>query len=149
MPSFQISITPSRRVAARFVTGVRRKLLKALEEENRRRGLKQTDIARAIGVHRSVINRELRGKKDLTLGRLGELAWAMGRIPLFELPEQTNQAGSNLPRNPNVVEPPPPLPSPVQTLPYANATSSAFSTNFDAIAQKTTAAPAPIGQQRP
>ena len=93
MPSFQISITPSRRVAARFVTGVRRKILKALEQE----GLKQTDIARAIGVHRSVINRELRGKKDITLGRTAELAWAMGREPFFDLPTMKAQAGSNLP----------------------------------------------------
>lgn len=97
MPSFRISITPSRRVAARFVTGVRRKILKALEEEGQKTGLKQTDIARAIGVHRSVINRELRGKKDLTLGRVAELAFAMGREPSFDLPAVTMHAGSNLP----------------------------------------------------
>src|SRR5215831_10671446 len=93
MPSFQISIVPSRRLAARFVTTVRRKLLQALEEECAKRGLKQTGLARAIGVHRSVINRELRGKKDLTLGRVAELAWAMGRTPVFELPEITNKSG--------------------------------------------------------
>lgn len=100
MPSFQISISPSRRVAARFVTGARRKVLKALEEEKRKRGLKQTDIARAIRVHRSVINRELRGKKDLTLGRLAELAWAMDREPFFDLLERAPQKGSNLPPPP-------------------------------------------------
>jgi hypothetical protein len=97
MPSFQISITPSRRAAARFVTAVRRKILKALEEENQKRGLKQTDLARAIKVHRSVINRELRGKKDMTLGRVAELAWAMGRNPLFAIPEVAIHSGSNLP----------------------------------------------------
>jgi Helix-turn-helix len=97
MPSFRISITPSRRVAARFITGVRRKVLHALEEESKKRGLKQTDIARKIGVHRSVINRELRGKKDLTLGRLAELAWAMGRTPFFALLEPAISTGSNLP----------------------------------------------------
>jgi hypothetical protein len=77
---------------------VRRAILKALEEEGRKSGLKQTDIACAIGVHRSVINRELRGKKDLTLGRVAELAWAMGRIPFFDLPERKLPAGSNLPQ---------------------------------------------------
>jgi transcriptional regulator with XRE-family HTH domain len=97
MPSFRISITPSRRVAARFITGVRRKILQALEEENKKRGLKQTDLARAINVHRSVINRELRGKKDITLGRAAELAWALGRVPVFELPELVYRDGSNLP----------------------------------------------------
>jgi transcriptional regulator with XRE-family HTH domain len=97
MPSFQISIKPSRRAAARFVTRVRREILKALEEQNKKTGLKQTDLARAIGVHRSVINRELRGKKDITLGRVAELAWAMDRVPILEFPESTLQKGSNLP----------------------------------------------------
>lgn len=104
MPSFQISITPSRRIAARFVTGVRRKILKALEEESKKTGLKQTDIARAIGVHRSVINRELRGKKDMPLSRVAELAWAMGRAPFFDLPAVANQVGSNLPPPVTVVQ---------------------------------------------
>jgi hypothetical protein len=97
MPSFQISITPSKRVAARFVTSVRRAILEALEQENKKRGLKQTDLARAINVHRSVINRELRGMKDMTIGRVGELSWALGRRPHFSLPEMTVSAGSNLP----------------------------------------------------
>ncbi len=97
MPSFQISITPSRRVAARFVSGVRRALLKALEEENKKSGLKQADLARAIKVHRSIINRELRGQKDMTLGRVAELCWALGRVPTFSLPEAKNGNGSNLP----------------------------------------------------
>jgi transcriptional regulator with XRE-family HTH domain len=105
MPSFQISITPSRRTAARFITDVRRKILKALEEENKKRGLKQTDLARAINVHRSVINRELRGKKDMTIGRVAELGWALGRMPTFDLPERAIQDGSNLPAPAVVIGP--------------------------------------------
>jgi len=64
-------------------------------EEEKKRGLKQTDIARAIGVHRSVINRELKGRKDITLGRVAELAWAMGRVPIFDLPIEQANVGSN------------------------------------------------------
>lgn len=97
MPSFQISITPSRREAARFVTAVRRTILKALEQEMKKRGLKQADIARSLNVHRSVINRELRGAKDLTLGRVAELGWALDRKPFFDLLPKTKGAGSNLP----------------------------------------------------
>lgn len=85
MSSFQLSVTPSRRAAARHVTNVRRALLKALAEEEIKRGLTQSEIARVIGVHRSVINRELRGQKDITLGRVGELAFALGRDPEFAL----------------------------------------------------------------
>lgn len=97
MLSFQISITPHRRAATRFIGKVRRSLLKALAEENAARGLTQSDIARVVDVHRSVINRELRGYKDITLGRVAELAFAMGRTPEFALPKAATKAGSNIP----------------------------------------------------
>jgi len=64
---------------------VRRELLKALAQEGEARGLTQSDVAREIGVHRSVISRELRGYKDLTLGRVAELAQAMGKEIHFEV----------------------------------------------------------------
>jgi transcriptional regulator with XRE-family HTH domain len=96
MPSFRISITASKRAAARFVSGVRRKILLALEDEGKKRGLKQTDIARTIGVHRSVINRELRGRKDITLGRVAEIASAMGRVAILDFPEIGVQSMANL-----------------------------------------------------
>jgi hypothetical protein len=93
MPSFRISVSPSRRAAARFVTQVRRAFQRAYAEENKKSGLTQSAIARAIGVHRSVINRELMGRKDIMVGRIGELAWAMGRLPFFELPQTPAQIG--------------------------------------------------------
>ena len=103
MQSFQITLSPSKRAAGRFVYGVRRALQKALAEEQAKRGLTQTALARAIGVHRSVINRELRGKKDITLGRVAELAWALGRKPAFSLPEVVQLAGANTPPQPAIV----------------------------------------------
>src|ERR1700730_15943627 len=87
MPSFQITITPSKRAAGRFVSNVRRAIQKALAEEEKERGTTQSEMARAIGVNRSVISREIRGHKDLTLGRVAELAWALGRKATFDLPE--------------------------------------------------------------
>ena len=96
MPSFQITLSPSKRAAARFVNNVRRKLLLALSEETEKRGLTQTDIAREIGVHRSVINRELRGQKDITLGRVAELASAMGRRAVIEFEERPQAQGQNI-----------------------------------------------------
>lgn len=80
--SFRISLTPHRRVAARFVEDVRRRLQKAYADAP---GIKQTDIANALGVHRSVINRQLRGYKDMTLGRVAELSWCLGYEPAFSL----------------------------------------------------------------
>lgn len=96
MPSFQSSLTPTRREAARFVTRVRRSLQKALAEEAERRGLTQSDIAREIGVHRSVVNREIKGYKDITLGRVAELAYALGRKPMFDLPPLAERDGGNI-----------------------------------------------------
>lgn len=96
MPSFQISISPSRRVATRYISRVRRAIQKAYAEEHHSSGLTQSEIARRIGVHRSVINRELRGQKDLTLGRVAELAYALGREPFFELRTPEEHAGENV-----------------------------------------------------
>lgn len=96
MPSFQITISPSRRAAGRFIGNVRRAIQKALVEEKRKTGLTQSEIARRIGVHRSVINREIRGRADLTLGRVAELAYALGREPFFDLREPDVPVGTNV-----------------------------------------------------
>lgn len=102
MPSLQISISPDKRAAARFLGNVRRAIQKAYVEEQIKRGVSQSDIARALGVHRSVINRELKGFKDITLGRVAQLAWALGRKPTFHLDEPFAVAGRNTPPMPVV-----------------------------------------------
>ena len=102
MTSFQISLSPSRRAAGRFVAGVRRAIQKAYAQEHELSGLTQSDIARAIGVHRSVISRQIRGYEDITLSRVAELAFAMGRKPVLELSEPTTREGSNLPEQPSI-----------------------------------------------
>ncbi len=96
MPSFQISISPSRRVATRYISHVRRAIQKAYAEEHQSSGLTQSDIARSIGVHRSVINRELRGQKDIRHGRVAEFAYALGREPFFELRTPEEYTGANV-----------------------------------------------------
>jgi plasmid maintenance system antidote protein VapI len=96
MTSFQIAISPSRRAAARFIARVRRALQTAVVEEGERNGVNQSQIARSIGVHRSVISRELNGRQDITLGRIAELAWALGREIEFELVEPKVAAGANI-----------------------------------------------------
>lgn len=96
MTSFQIAISPSRRAAARFIARVRRALQTAVVEAGERSGVNQSEIARSIGVHRSVISRELNGRQDITLGRIAELAWAMGREIEFELVEPKVAEGANI-----------------------------------------------------
>lgn len=85
MASFQITLTPKRRAATRFIVGVRRSLQRAFADQRTEDGLTQSDLARRLDVHRSVITKELRGQKDISLGRVAELSWALGREPHFEL----------------------------------------------------------------
>jgi hypothetical protein len=91
----QGSPSPPRLPIPRFVGSVRRALQKAFVEEQKKRGLNQSFIARLLNVHRSVINRELKGLKDMTLGRVAELAWAMGRRPRFVLDDVVQDSSSN------------------------------------------------------
>jgi hypothetical protein len=109
MPSLQITITPNRRAAARFVGNVRRALQKAFVEEQKKHGLTQSIIARLLNVHRSVINRELKGLKDMTLGRVAELAWAMGRRPVFLLEGIETNVSANFPVTTAIQRVPPPV----------------------------------------
>lgn len=97
MTSFQIAIKPSRRAAGRFVSRVRTALQRALVEEGERRGVNQSKIAEEIGVHRSVISRELNGRQDITLGRVAELASALGREIEFALVSPKARDGQNVP----------------------------------------------------
>lgn len=89
MSSFQITISPSRRAAARFVKEVRRELQRALVNAKAEGGISQSDVSRAIDVHRSTISREINGRRDISLGRLGEIGAAIGMAPrfTFEKPE--------------------------------------------------------------
>lgn len=97
MTSFQIAISPSRRAAGRFISRVRRSLQLALVEEGQLSGVNQSKVADAIGIHRSVISRELNGRQDITLGRVAEIAWALGREVEFNLPRVDCRAGCNVP----------------------------------------------------
>jgi len=57
--------------------------------------LSQSDIARELGVHRSVITRQLRGYQDMGLARVAELSWALGYEPTFELLPRITANGSD------------------------------------------------------
>lgn len=100
MGSFQITVSPSRRAAARLITDVRRQLNAVLASRD---DLSQSEVGRRIGVHRSVINRELRGASDLTLGRLGELAWALGKKAVVSFEDPDPRVGNSPPTNPFIV----------------------------------------------
>jgi transcriptional regulator with XRE-family HTH domain len=72
-------------------------LQKALLEEADESGVTQSKIALHLGVHRSVISRELNGSADITLGRVAELAFTLGREIEFSLPKRQMTVGVNAP----------------------------------------------------
>jgi transcriptional regulator with XRE-family HTH domain len=92
--SFQITLTPSRRSASRFIGQVRRSLQKALAD---RPDLTQSDLATELGVNRSVISRQMRGAKDMSLGRVAEIATILGYEPDFVLHPIAAAPGQNVP----------------------------------------------------
>lgn len=91
--SFQLSVTPHRRAAARFIDAVHRSLLKAFSDSPE---ISQTDIANVLGVHRSVINRQMRGRKDMSLARVAEIAHLLGYEADFTLVKPEPREGSNV-----------------------------------------------------
>ncbi len=94
MTSFQLSVTPHRRAAARFIDKVHGSLRKAYADSPQ---VTQSAIANALGVHRSVINRQMRGRKDMSLGRVAELAFLLGFEADFEMSKPDIQSDGNTP----------------------------------------------------
>ncbi len=92
MPSFRLAIKPHRKAAARFVDQVHRALQRAFDE---RPDLTQAAVAEELDVNRSVVNRQIRGHADMSLGRVGELAYIFGYDIEFKLVKPEVTPGTN------------------------------------------------------
>lgn len=105
MSSYVFDIGEKARKVSRFIGEVRSELQNALSEEKAYRKLTQQDIATLIGVNRSVINRQLIGRENLTLRSVAELAWALGRDIEFRLHKPVDIPGMNhIPSSPPKTE---------------------------------------------
>ena len=91
MPLFTFDIGDRARNVSRFIAGVRSELQRAFAHERKTNRLTQQNIAAKLGVHRSVINRQLMGFENMTVRSVADLAWAMGWEPEFRLSKQTDQ----------------------------------------------------------
>lgn len=100
--SFQIKIDPIKRAGGRGIVKAREALMKALVEEMRDNKLTRSEIAKRLGVHRSVVTKELSGTANLTIRRLGELAYIMGRDLDIDLPRKRKRPGQNSSPSQNV-----------------------------------------------
>ena len=83
--SFQIKISPQRAQAVYFLPAIRQAFKQAIVDGMKQGGPNQSEIARRLGVHKSVISRELNGASDITAGRIAELAYALGLEAHIEL----------------------------------------------------------------
>jgi plasmid maintenance system antidote protein VapI len=70
--SYQMKIDPKSRKAARFISRLQSRIQTALSES----GMTQQQVATKIGVDRSVVNRRLLGKANLTARSIAEFAYA-------------------------------------------------------------------------
>ena len=93
--SYELKVDPKKRAGSRFIGKVRRELVSALLDEKAASGVTQQKLATALGVHRSVISRMLKGETNLTLRSLGEIAWAMGWEPHFTMKRKSAAVVSN------------------------------------------------------
>lgn len=95
MTSYQIPLQPNKKAGSRFVARVREVLQIAVAYEAKHNKINQSKIADRLGVHRSVISRELNGLQDMPLRRVGEICEAIGRIAYFEAKESKHIVGQN------------------------------------------------------
>ncbi|GAB1717133.1 MAG: hypothetical protein NTAFB05_21750 [Nitrobacter sp.] len=95
MTLFQFDIGDRARKTGRLIGRVRHELIRALSEKRAKERVTQQALAEKLGVHRSLINRQLSGETNLTLRSLADLAWAMDMELVFELREPVRGSGQN------------------------------------------------------
>lgn len=95
MTSYQYNIGEKARAGSRFLSLVRDEIQRAFAAEKALRNITQQAIADRLGVNRSVVNRQVMGLENLTLKTVGELLWAIGWEPQFEVRKPQIEFGDN------------------------------------------------------
>lgn len=70
--SYRLKIDPKSRKSARFISLLQKKIQEALVAS----GMTQQEVAEKLGVDRSVVNRRLKGRANLTARSIAEFAYA-------------------------------------------------------------------------
>jgi transcriptional regulator with XRE-family HTH domain len=89
--SYRLKIDPKSRKAARFISRLQKAIQKALIDS----GKSQQDVATILGVDRSVINRRLSGKANLTARSVAEFAYALDKDIEFSFVDKSAIRHSN------------------------------------------------------
>lgn len=96
--SFRMHISPRSRRAARFIASVHSGLQQAYSL-SAKKGLTQQQMATALEVDRSTINKRLQGLSNLTLRSISDMAWAMGHSVRIDF-EPNGEVQGNFWRSP-------------------------------------------------
>lgn len=91
--SYRIKLDPKSRKAARFISQLQKKLQKAFISS----GKTQQEVATALGIDRSVINRRLSGSANLTARSIAELAHAINKEVQIEFVDRARHTEVNYP----------------------------------------------------
>ena len=93
--SYQIKLDKRSLKAARFISKLQRMIQQALIDS----GLTQQAVAEKLGVDRSVINRRLKGKANLTARSIADFAYVLDREISVEFLESFERKGANWARS--------------------------------------------------
>ncbi|MGJ3263754.1 MAG: helix-turn-helix transcriptional regulator [Salinarimonas sp.] len=96
MTSFRLPLHPRKRAGSRFFGRVVEELQRVLADERKARGLTQQQVATLLEVNRSVVNRRVLGRDNLTVRTLAETAWALGYEPHLEFRKAGSAPGANV-----------------------------------------------------
>lgn len=94
MPSIRANPNLRRQIYLALVGKVEGQLREIFSKRNEEFGLTQSDIARKLDVHRSVIQRRLKGETNMTLETVADMAWAVGAcidVDIFDPKERTDR----------------------------------------------------------
>lgn len=89
--SYQMRLDPKSRKAARFISGLQKKIQRALLDS----GKTQQEVAAILGVDRSVVNRRLKGSANLTARSIAEFAHAFDKDVKIEFVDKDAAALTN------------------------------------------------------
>ncbi len=89
--SYRMKIDRKSLNSARFISMLQRKIQDALIAS----GMTQQDVAEKLGVGRSVINRRLSGKANLTARSLAEFAYAFDKELIIEYRDKAENSNVN------------------------------------------------------
>ena len=97
--SYRMQVDPKSRKAARFISRLQRTIQKALIAS----GMTQQQVAVALDVNRSVINKRLKGNANLTARSIAEFAYVFGKDIEIKFVDRAAAERPNVPTATNTV----------------------------------------------